>query len=70
MDTMLGLDNIGYKTKNYYDEDSTSGVYNGDCLLWEFVRDNLQEQIKEFYNNLEDQNFLTADNILPYFNTN
>jgi hypothetical protein len=45
MDTMLGLDNNGYITKNYYDEDTTETVFNGDEVLWKFVRDALPEEI-------------------------
>ena len=41
MDTMLGLDNIGYRNKNYYDEDDVEDVFNGDEVLWKFVRDSL-----------------------------
>ena len=45
MDTMLGLDNIGYVNKHYYDEDTTETVFNGDEVLWKFVRDALPEEV-------------------------
>jgi hypothetical protein len=71
MDTMLSLDNIGYVTKNYYDEDTTETVFNGDEVLWKFVRDSLPDEIAQFYNRLEDAgSILTKNGILPYFNNN
>ena len=71
MDTMLGLDNIGYVNKNYYDEDTTENVFNGDEVLWKFVRDALPNEVAQFYNRLEGSNsILTKNQILPFFNNN
>lgn len=71
MDTMLGLDNIGYVNKNYYDEDTTENVFNGDEVLWKLTRDSLPNEIAQFYNRLESaKNILTKNGILPYFNQN
>ena len=70
MDTMLGLDNIGYRSKNYYDEDTIEDVFNGDEILWKFVRDGLKTRVAEYYRYAEDQNALTKDAILPCFNNN
>jgi hypothetical protein len=71
MDTMMGLDNIGYVNKNYYDEDTNEGVFNGDEVLWKFVRDALSSELAQFYNRLESSNnILSKNGILPYFNEN
>ena len=71
MDTMLGLDNIGYVNKNYYDEDTQEDVFNGDEILWKFVRDALKNDIGQFYTRLETSNsILTKNSILPFFNQN
>lgn len=71
MDTMLGLDNIGYVNKNYYDEDTNEGVFNGDEVLWKLTRDTLSNEISQFYNRLETSNsILTKNGILPFFNKN
>ena len=71
MDTMLGLDNAGYVNKNYYDEDTTEKVFNGDEVLWKFVRDALPTEINQFYNILEQANgILTKNAIIPFFNDN
>jgi hypothetical protein len=53
MDTMLGLDNSGFNRFNYYDEDTDPTIYNGDEILWNFVRDNLFDELAEMYNNME-----------------
>lgn len=71
MDTMLGLDNIGYVNKHYYDEDTAEDVYNGDEILWKFVRDALPNELADFYNRAEQANgILTKAAIVPYFNDN
>ena len=71
MDTMLGLDNIGYVNKNYYDEDTQEDVFNGDEVLWKIVRDALPNEVAQFYNKLENSSsILTKNSILPYFNNN
>jgi hypothetical protein len=67
MDTMLGLDNTGVFRFNYYDEDTDNSIYNGDEVLWNFVRDALKDELPEFYNSLEEQ-LLNFKGILPYFN--
>jgi hypothetical protein len=69
MDTMLGLDNTGVNRFNYYDEDNDPSTYNGDEVLWNFVRDNLQDELKTWYTKLEESR-LHENNILPYFNAN
>lgn len=69
MDTMLGLDNTGAARFNYYDEDTDPAVYNGDEVLWNFVRDALPTELITYYNKLED-GLLNADDILPYYNNN
>lgn len=72
MDTMLGLDNIGYVIKNYYDEDTTENVYNGDEILWKFVRDALKNELASYYTRIEQSSnkAFTAATIIPYFNDN
>lgn len=71
MDTMLGLDNAGHVNKNYYDEDTNEGVFNGAEVLWKFVRDTLPNELAQFYSRLEQASgFLTKNGILPYFNKN
>jgi hypothetical protein len=69
MDTMLGLDNTGVYRFNYYDEDTNASIYNGDEVLWTFVRDALQDELIVWYTKLE-TGLLTAAKILPYFNEN
>jgi hypothetical protein len=72
MDTMLGLDNIGYVNKNYYDEDTDPKVFNGDEILWEFVRDGLKNELTQMYNRIETsgEKSFTKSTIIPYFNNN
>ena len=71
MDTMLGLDNTGHVNKNYYDEDTDPGVFNGDEVLWDFVRDALPQEVAQFYSRAEQANgILTKNGILPFFNSN
>lgn len=71
MDTMLGLDNAGVSNKKYYDEDTQTDVYNGDCILWDFVRDALKEDVQKAYSTIEGANdTFTKGYILPYFNSN
>lgn len=69
MDTMLGLDNTGVYRFNYYDEDTNSSVYNGNDVLWNFVRDALTDELAPYYSELEGS-ILTSKDILPYFNDN
>ena len=69
MDTMLGLDNTGKYRFNYYDEDTNASIYNGDEVLWTFVRDSLGDELTTYYSKLEEKLF-TAEQILPYFNDN
>lgn len=79
MDTMLGLDNTGVDRFNYYDEDTDPSIYNGDEVLWNFVRDNLTLELDQMYRTLESAG-LNVDieengnwsprSILPYFNNN
>ena len=69
MDTMLGLDNTGAPKFNYYDEDTNSDLYNGDDVLWNFVRDNLFDELASTYTKLE-EGLLKESSILPYFNMN
>lgn len=71
MDTMLGLDNEGKRDKKkWYNEDTDEGVYNGGCVLWDFVRDALPDEIEAFYHRAENANKLTLDGILPHFSDN
>ena len=77
MDTMLGLDNTGVNRFNYYDEDTDSTIYNGDEVLWNFVRDCLFDDLTTMYNSME-SSLLNIDTeqdgtykgIIPYFNNN
>lgn len=68
MDTMLGLDNAGKERFTYYDEDTNSNIYNGDCVLWNFVRDALSAEINIQYNAMEAAGVLKSDKILQYYN--
>lgn len=71
MDTMLGIDNQGYPRLRYYDEDTNSEIYNGDDILWNFVRDALSGEVTEYYGKFESaSSMFTASTILPYFNLN
>lgn len=75
MDTMLGLDNVGKPNKYWYDEDiSEKGdqVYNGQCILWNFVRDALSDELTKMFSKFESEGIhpFTADTILPFFNEN
>ncbi len=69
MDTMLGLDNTGVYRFKYFDEDTDSSIFNGEEILWNFVRDALEEELSPWYSELENA-LLTADKMLPYFNSN
>lgn len=69
MDTMLGLDNTGAARFNYYDEDTDPAVYNGDEVLWNFVRDALPTELITWYSHLE-TGLMNASDILPYYNDN
>ena len=79
MDTMLGLDNTGVNRFNYYDEDDDPSTYNGDEVLWNFVRDNLTLELDSMYNKLEpaglnidlnEQGDYIGTSVIPYFNNN
>lgn len=71
MDTMLGVDNQGYQRLKYYDEDTNPEVFNGEDLLWNFVRDALPGEVTEYYGKFESASAMfTASTILPYFNLN
>ena len=78
MDTMLGLDNTGVNRFAYYDNDESADTYNGDEVLWLFVRDALFDKLPNMYNTLEGK-LLNIDidevtgkykGIIPYFNDN
>ena len=77
MDTMLGLDNTGVSRFNYYDEDTDPAIYNGDEVLWNFVRDALPLDLIAQFSKLEGSllTFGKDENgrelgVLPYFNEN
>ena len=70
MDTMLGLDNTGRARFNYYDEDTSPDLFNGDEVLWNFVRDALPGEVSTMYKKLEESKYLTAARMIPYFNNN
>lgn len=79
MDTMLGLDNTGVNRFNYYDEDNDPSTYNGDEVLWNFVRDCLSSELDVMYSRLEPAGLNTDLNelgqyvnksLIPYFNNN
>ena len=69
MDTMLGLNNEGRVTFNYYAEDTDPTVFNGGDVLWNFVRDALPFEVNSAYSHLENSG-LHAPEIIPYFNDN
>ena len=70
MDTMLGLDNTGAPNKFYYEEDTKQSLFNGDEVLWVFVREALEREVANFHSEMESDANLTAAGILPYFNLN
>jgi hypothetical protein len=70
MDTMLGLNNEGKHIFKYYDEDTNPEVYNGEEVLWKFVRDALTDSLPTGYNSMENGGLWRSDAILNYFNTN
>jgi len=45
MDTMLGLDNTGHNKFVYYSENTDPTIFNGDEVLWNFVRDALPTEV-------------------------
>jgi hypothetical protein len=53
----------------YYSEDTDSSIFNGDEVLWNFVRDALADELTPWYSKLE-ESLLTDDSVLPYFNNN
>ena len=76
MDTMMGLDNIGAQRFKYYDNDDAENTYNGDEVLWKFVKWTLSDELAMMYNTLESA-LLNIDidsetkehlGLLPYFN--
>lgn len=68
MDTMLGLDNAGKERFSYSDTDDNANVYNGENVLWNFVRDALSSEVSQQYNLLEEKGVLKAKNVLDYYN--
>lgn len=71
MDTMFGLDNTGVDKFSYSAEDNIESIFNGDEILWKFVRDALPEKVKIMFSKLETGNsLLTSKGIIPYFNDN
>jgi hypothetical protein len=79
MDTMFGLDNTGKDSFKYYDEDTNSDIYNGDEVLWNFVRDNCRLEIGTMYGTLEKLLNTSKDpqtgewlnsSLIPYYNKN
>ena len=75
MDTMMGLDNTGVQQFEYYDTDDNSDVYNGDEVLWTFVKYTLTKDLANMYNSLENtllnnnkDDFGNYTGVLPYFN--
>lgn len=67
MDTMLGLDNAGKERFSYADMDDNPDIYNGNCVLWNFVRDALPYEINAQYNKLENA-LLKPEQVLKYYN--
>lgn len=67
MDTMLGLDNTGVDRFRYYDEDTDYSIYNGEDVLWNFVRDALADDLVNQYGRLE-KGSLNAADMLVYYN--
>lgn len=70
MDTMLGLNNEGKHMYDYYTEDTDPSVYNGEEILWNFVRDNLNKEIAKMHQTMETNSVWKSDGILSYFNKN
>ncbi len=72
MDTLLGLDNTGHIYYDYFEDDTSADVYNGNDVLWDFVRDALSLDIIKMYNNMEQSNgnLLVPGTLLSYFNDN
>ena len=72
MDTLLGLDNTGHIYYDYFEDDSAADVYNGNDVLWDFVRDALSLEVIKMYNNMESSNgnLLVPSTLLSYFNDN
>jgi hypothetical protein len=67
MDTMLGLNNYGARAFKYYSEDTDPDVFNGEEILWRFVRDALEEEVQAHYLDMEDRGKFTAGNVLGFF---
>lgn len=71
MDTMLGLNNEGKQRFQYYTQDiDDPSVYNGDEILWIFVREALEDEITQMYHKMENSKMWYANAILDYFNKN
>lgn len=69
MDTMLGIDNTGVFRFSYDSEDTDTSIFNGDEILWQFVRDALSAELGPHYTTMEG-GLVTANGLLPYFNLN
>lgn len=69
MDTMLGLNNYGAIAFKYYAEDTDPDIFNGNEILWNFVRDALGEELNKHYSTME-QKLLSPGNVLNFFSTN
>lgn len=73
-DTILGINNEGVLTFDYYHEDSdklgTANVFNGaESALWVNFREAFSKEIKEFYQTLRSSKKLSYDKIIEYFVT-
>lgn len=72
--TILGINNEGVLTFDYYHEDSdklgTANVFNGaESALWVNFREAFSKEIKEFYQTLRSSKKLSYDKIMEYFVT-
>jgi hypothetical protein len=69
MDTMLGINNVGFNKFNYDIEDlEENKVFNAyDSVLWNNFREVFQEDIAKKYNEMR-ANGLSLNNLLMYYN--
>lgn len=74
-DTCFGINNEGQLVFDYYHEDTDklngANVYNGqNSVLWCNFRDAFQDKIKETYQNLRNNGYITYDKLVERFITN
>lgn len=70
MDTMLGVNNIGFNKFSFDTEDNEKDkVFNGyDSVLWNNFKECFTSDIANFYNRMRSDGKLTLNKLLSYYN--